>query len=98
MYDIDVWKFWDMTIGEITDVIQARERKIHEERQFSALLAYNKMRASCLSDKFPEIYEVFPTLFDRDEIMKAKAESDREKLKATLRAWGELGRKNTEKE
>lgn len=80
-----------MTVGESLDMIEASNANKLEDRQFDAVLAYNKMRVSSFSSTFPDIYEVFPTLFDKDEILEARAKADQERLKNMLRAWGDRG-------
>lgn len=78
-------EFWDMTLKEITQVMQSYTRK--EERLAKQNLAMNYNLAGLVSDfvarklngkKIPSLYETFPALADPKVIMEQKQDEQKE--------------------
>ena len=75
-YGITESEFWDMTIAELQRAIESRkriqERALKERATFDYLLAdmigRSVARIYSSSAKMPNIAEVFPALFDREEL------------------------------
>jgi hypothetical protein len=79
--------FWNMTIGELRRAIESYQRtekqKAKERASYDYILAEligrSVGRAFSNRSKFPEVYEVYPSLFDGKEI-----EEERRKQQAML--------------
>lgn len=79
-YGISEWDFWDMTIAELDRAIQSKKRVKRIEQQEKATFDYaladligrSVSRIYSSANKMPEISEVYPTLFDNEEIQEAK--------------------------
>lgn len=73
--DIDFFQFWQLTYGEVVEIIQAKQAKEKERMQMDALIAYQLGQLmSCAiainfskQAKFPAIHELFPALFEPPE-------------------------------
>ena len=71
--DIDLFKFWDMTYGEIITTIKAKKEKRKIELQEAAMMDYrlaDLIGVSCSrllsSDvRFPELNQAYSFLFDQ---------------------------------
>lgn len=81
-YDISECDFWSMTFAELDraveskkrrDKIKAKEKATHE---YILSLLIGRAISNNLSKNatFPEIHEVYPTLFDGEEIKQSKQE------------------------
>lgn len=77
---IKEYEFWDMTIAELNRAIESRNRvkkaQDQERASYDYILAELIGRAISLnyskSATFPEIHEVYPTLFDREQIEEVR--------------------------
>ena len=77
---IDECTYWNMTIAELTRAIESHNRREkaqqREQASFDYLLAdtigKSVARIYSSSARMPEIYDVYPTLFDSAEIQAQK--------------------------
>jgi hypothetical protein len=75
-----------MTVGELERAFSAKRRQLQREAQEKATFDYahaelvgrSIARIYNKGAKFPEIYEVYPTLFDNEELKQAKQEKQAE--------------------
>ena len=80
---IKEYEFWDMTLAEITRAVDSYNRKKRREEQEKAsydyILADMIGRSVALlfngNNRFPEIYTVYPTLFDNKEIQEREQQA-----------------------
>lgn len=74
-------EFWEMTLGELRRSIESKRRveklKAQERASFDYILAdligKSVGRLYSSANKIPELSEVYPSLFDTEEIQEAKA-------------------------
>ena len=72
--------YWDMTIAELTRAIESHNRRQEAQQRQQASFDYllaetigkSIARIYSSSAKMPELYEVYPTLFDSAEIRAQK--------------------------
>jgi hypothetical protein len=71
---VGIKEFWDLTIKEVSILIEAYNKHQKEQLQWEAQLCYDnamligRTTAFIMSggkDKIPQKYEVFPTLFEK---------------------------------
>lgn len=75
-------EFWDMTLAELERYIDSKKRVMKVEAQERAtydyilgdLIGRSIARVYSSSAKYPEIYDVYPTVFDKEKIEDAKRE------------------------
>ena len=75
-------EFWDMTLAELERYIDSKKRVMKVEAQERAtydyilgdLIGRSIARVYSSSAKYPEIYDVYPTVFDKEKIEEAKKE------------------------
>lgn len=75
-------RFWDMTIGELSRAVESFNRRKKEEAKEKAsydyiladLIGRSVARMFSSSATMPEIGELYPTLFDTQEIQQQKQE------------------------
>ncbi len=75
--------FWDMTLAEVKREIESkiRVKKVEEQEKASFdyiladLIGRSIARSFSASNKFPEIYEIYPTLFDSQQLQEKKQEA-----------------------
>lgn len=75
-------EFWNMTFGELDRVIESRVRvkkKEHQEKAsfdyiLAELVGRSIARIYSSSAKYPHISEIYPTLFDSEEVEQKKQE------------------------
>lgn len=75
-------EFWNMTLAEIDRYIESKKRVMKIEAQEKAtydyilgdLIGRSIARVYSSSAKYPEIYDVYPTVFDKEKIEEAKRE------------------------
>lgn len=85
-YGITEHEFWNMTIAELTRAIESKNRRTKLEAQEKAsndyiladLIGRSIARIYNSSNHYPDISEVYPTLFDSEEIRQAKQEKRNE--------------------
>lgn len=104
-YDISPIDFWDYTIQEANDIIEARSKKQKHELQFRAMCGYNEsimviQGMNNLFNKHPKepqkIWELYPTLFEEPiELIKQR---NAEIMKARLLEYAEAWNKKIGKE
>ena len=78
--------FWDMTLAEFDRALQSKKRLDKRQAQEKATMDYvlgdligqSIARIYSSSAKYPEIAEVYPTLFDTKEVEQAKAKRNAE--------------------
>lgn len=80
---IKEYEFWDMTLAEITRAVDSYNRKKKREEQEKA--SYDYILADMIgrsvarlfngNNRFPEIYTVYPTLFDNKEIQEREQQA-----------------------
>ena len=83
---ITEWEFWNMTYGEIVNVIKTYNKRYVREQKEKALLTYRladliAAGVGMLFDKdakMPQIYEAFPGLFEEEKVKLQQAENERE--------------------
>ena len=81
-YGISEYDFWNMTFAELDRLVASKKRmekfKAKEKATYDYILAglIGRAFSASIDDKatFPEIYEVYPSLFDKDEREKQKQE------------------------
>lgn len=81
-YDISEWEFWDMTLAELERAIASKKRmeqqRAQEKASFDYILAdlIGRSVGRIYSDNanYPEIYEAYPSLFDKNKIEEKKQE------------------------
>ena len=86
-YGISEAEFWEMTIAELERAVQSRKRQEKARAQEKASFDYihadlvgkSVARIYSSSNHFPELAEVYPSLFDSQMIEEQKREK-REKL------------------
>ena len=76
--------FWNMTLGELDRYIDSKKRQ--EEHRLKeratmdytlALLIGRAVQGSSEENPFPDLYEVYPTLFFEEHKQKEETEADR---------------------
>lgn len=75
-------EFWNMTLAELERYIDSKKRVMKVEAQERAtydyilgdLIGRSIARVYSSSAKYPEIYDVYPTVFDKEKIEDAKRE------------------------
>lgn len=94
-------EFWTMTIPEVNRYIKAWGWREKRQQQFAAGTLYQLPTLIAIGildgKKYPEIYEVFPSLFDKEEIEEAKRRNELEKSRANFMAWAESFNKKFER-
>ena len=93
--------FWDMDLGEAVRAVKAGAERLQREMQWQAELVY---KHACLTElavnrqlggknKWPEIEDVFPGIFDAEKLKAErelrKAQAWGEQFKAFARVWNE---------
>lgn len=81
-YDISEQDFWSMTFAELDRLIQSKQRMIKYRAQeratydylLAALIGRAYAASMSASSKFPEIHEVYPSLFDEEQKVQARQE------------------------
>ena len=81
------WKFWDMTLAELERYISSykrvQKRKAQEKAmadyRLADLIGYSMARLYSKEAKYPEIYDAYPTIFDKEAIETAKEEDNNQK-------------------
>lgn len=76
------WQFWDMTLAELDRYVESRKRVQKREAQEKAfadyrladLIGYSMARLYSSEAKYPEIYDVYPAVFDKEAIEEARQE------------------------
>ena len=85
-YGIDETNYWDMTLAEVIRAIESKKRKQKLQAQERAsydyiladLIGRSVSRIYSNSTRLPQIYEVYPTLFDGVEMEEQKQQKQME--------------------
>lgn len=96
--EIKPYEFWDSTVQEVNDLIEARANKQQAEMKFKALCGYNESmmiiqginNMFAKSPKQPQqLWEIYPTLFDEpvEQIKQQKEDVMKARLIAYSEAW-----------
>jgi hypothetical protein len=78
--------FWNMTLAELRRALASKKRLLRQQAQERAsfdyiladLIGRSVSRIHSSSNKFPEIAEVYPALFNDEQIQEAKAQKQAE--------------------
>lgn len=81
-YEISETDFWDMTLAELSRLIESKKRIKKRQEQEKAVFDYtladlvgrSVARVYNSMNKLPEISEAYPTLFDSEDIQERKQE------------------------
>jgi len=79
--------YWDMTLAEVIRAIDSYKRRYRQQERQQAAYDYiladaigkSVSRVYSSSNKMPELYELYPSLFESDEI-KAQQQAKRDEL------------------
>jgi len=82
-YGIKEWEFWDMTIAELIRLIESKKRiqklDLQQQAIFDLTLAdaigRSVARIYSSSAEMPQIYDLYPSLFDAQEIEEKQQEA-----------------------
>lgn len=85
-YGLTEQQFWESTIGELTRLFKSKRRVEREQHQIKATFDYaladligrSIARVYNSSNTMPEISEVYPTLFDSEEVKQKRQEKQAE--------------------
>ena len=85
-YGIDETNYWNMTLAEVIRAIESKKRKQRLQAQERAsydyiladLIGRSVSRIYSNSTRLPQIYEVYPTLFDGVEMEDQKQQKQME--------------------
>lgn len=81
MYDIREQEFWEMTISELKRLLEVKQNKEKIQLKQEAIMNYKLAGLIGISfaNKLPDIWEVYPSLFDKQEEIE-KRERQRAEL------------------
>lgn len=91
------WKFWDMTLAELERYIASYKRVQKRKAQDRALadyrladlIGYSMARLYSSKAKYPEIYDVYPAIFDREAIEEAREKEHNKKTFEWLKQFAD---------
>ena len=100
------WQFWDMTLGELDryaeSQVRVQKRKAQEKAladyRLADLIGYSIARIYSSEAKYPEIYDVYPAVFDRERIEEAKQKEKNRKTAEWLTQFTKSFNKSGAKE
>lgn len=87
--------FWEMSLAELNRFFKSRKR-LEETKQktrasfdyiLADLIGRSNARLYSSSAKYPQITDIYPTLFDVEQIRASKAEKDRQRFIAGLQQY-----------
>lgn len=104
-YGISEADFWNMTIAELNRAIRSKKRMMKLEAQEKAtydyimadLIGQSVARIYSSSVSFPEIHNVYPTIFDREKIEEQKQRQRDEISVQNMKNFAESFNKNFKK-
>jgi hypothetical protein len=85
-YGITEFDFWNMTLAELGRALNSKKRmmKINEQKQatydhiLGDLIGRSVARIHSSSNRYPPIYDAYPTLFESEEILQKQQEKKAE--------------------
>lgn len=91
------WQFWDMTLAELDRYAESfkrvQKRKTQEKAfadyRLADLIGFSMARLYSKTAKYPEIYDVYPAIFDKDAILEAKEKKRNADVDSWLRNFAE---------
>lgn len=100
------WQFWDMTLAELERYAESfkrvQKRKAQEEAfanyRLADLIGYSMARLYSKEAKYPEIYDVYPAIFDKDAILQAKEKNHLKKTDEWLKNFAKSFNESKTKE
>lgn len=90
-------QFWDMTFAELERYAfsyqrvqkrQAQEKAV-ADYQLANLIGISIARIYSSEAKYPEIYDVYPAIFDKDAILEAKEKEHNKRTAAWLKNFAD---------
>lgn len=92
---ITEWQFWDMTITELNNHAESyarvQKRKAKEKAfadyRLADLIGYSMARLYSKEATYPEIYDVYPAIFDREVIEEARQEEQNKRTYEWLKQF-----------
>ena len=100
------WQFWDMTLAELDRYAESfkrvQKRKAQEEAfanyRLADLIGYSMARLYSREAKYPEIYDVYPAIFEKDAILEARDRIRNQRAETWLRNFAESFNKSKTEE
>lgn len=100
------WQFWDMTLAELNRYAESfkrqQKRKAEEKAiadyRLADLIGYSIARLYSSSAKYPEIYDVYPAIFDKTAIEEARTKEKSKKTNDWLMNFADSFNKSNSKE
>ena len=98
--------FWNMTLAEFDRKMESYKRVQKREAQERAaadyrladLIGYSMARLYSSEAKYPEIYDVYPAIFDKDAIEEAREKDRNKRTDSWLRNFADSFNKSQTKE
>lgn len=89
--------FWNMTLAELNRYAESYKRvqkrkaqeKAFADYRLADLIGYSMARIYSSEAKYPEIYDVYPAIFDREAIEEAKQEAENKKTFEWLKQFAD---------
>ena len=80
MYGISEHEFWNMTIAEISRALKVKQKVEKLELKQKAIYDYKlaNLIAIGFANKLPDIWEMYPTLFDSEEEIQKREQKQAE--------------------
>lgn len=100
------WQFWDMTLAELNRHAESYKRvqkrnaqeKAFADYRLADLIGYSIARIYSKEAKYPEIYDVYPAIFDREAIEEARQKEKDKKSFEWLKQFADSFNNNESKE
>lgn len=100
------WQFWDMTLAELeryaASFARVQKRRAQEEAfanyRLADLIGYSMARLYSKDAKYPEIYDVYPAIFDKEAIEEARDKERDKRANEWLTQFAESFNKSKTKE
>lgn len=104
-YGISEFDFWNMTIGEFNRIINSKMRvkKVRDQEVaihnyiLGDLIGRSMARLQSSTATYPQIYEAYPSLFDKDEFERRQQERITEESIQRLKQFAESFKKRNDK-